>query len=144
MYVYACIILYASICTYNSEYVRICMYMRVCTYIFSKGLYTLKMAVIITAILAQWQRSSPFTVETGVRDLRTLKAFCIILNTFLRLNFRNGLLLMSSDFLVVPWKKEETKNHYIHTYTYIYCNFVYVYACILLEYLCLLMYTYVY
>ncbi len=33
MYVYACIILSACICTYNSEYVRICMYMRICTYI---------------------------------------------------------------------------------------------------------------
>ncbi len=71
MYVYACIILYVCICAYNSEYVRICMYMRICTYIFSKGLYTLKMDVDITAILAQWQRSSPFTVETGVRDLKT-------------------------------------------------------------------------
>ncbi len=111
-------------------------------YIFKRVIYV-KMDVIITAILAQWQRSSPFTVETGVRDLKTRKAFCIILNTFSRLNFRNGLPLMSSDFLVVPWKKEETKNHYIQTYTYIYFNFVYVYACILLEYLCLLMYTYV-
>ncbi len=121
--------------------------MRICTYIFSKGLYTLKMDVVITAILAQWQRSSPFTVKAGVRDLKTNKAFCIILNTFLRLNFRNGLPLnplMSSDFLVVPWKKEEMKYQYIHTYTYIYCNFVYVYACILFEYLCLLMYTLAY
>ncbi len=101
------------------------------------------MGVIITAILAQWQRSSPFTVETGVRDLKTQKAFCIILNTFLRLNFRNGLPLLSSNFLVVPGTKEETKNHYIHTYTYMYCILVYVYACILLDYLCLLMYTYV-
>ncbi len=143
MYVFSCIILYASVCSYHSAYVRICMYMRICTYTFSKGLYTLKMDVIITAILAQWQMSSPFTVETGVRDLKTRKAFCIILNTFLPLNFKDGLPLMSSDFLVVPWKKEETKSHYIHTYTYIYCTFVNVYACILLEYLCLLMYTYV-
>ncbi len=111
-------------------------------YIFKRVIYV-KMDVIITAILAQWQRSSPFTVETSVRDLKTRKAFCIILNASLRLNFRNGLPLMSSDFLVVPWKKEETKNHYKHTYTYIYCNFVYVYACILLQYLCLLVYTYV-
>ncbi len=102
MLVYVFICMYMHICTYNSEYVRICMYMRTCTYIFSKGLYTLKMDVGITAILAQWQRSSPFTVETGVRDLKTRKAFCIILNTFFRLNFRNGLPLMSSDFLVVP------------------------------------------
>ena len=114
--------------------------MRICTYIFSKWLYTLKMDVIITAILAQWQRSSPFTVETGVLALKTRKAFCIILNTFLRLNFRNGLPLLSSDFLVVPGTKEETKNHHIHTYTYIYCILVYVYACILLEYLGLWMY----
>ena len=69
----------ACICTYDSEYVRIYMYMRICTYIFSKGLSTLKINAIITAILAEWQRSSPFTVETGVRDLRTRNAFCIIL-----------------------------------------------------------------
>ena len=100
------------------------------------------MGMFNTAILAQWQRSSPFTVETGVRDLKTRKAFCIILNTFLRVKFRNGLPLLTSHFLVVPGTQEETKNHYIHTYTYIYCKLVYVYACILLEYLCLLMYTY--
>ncbi len=41
MHLYACIILYACICSYNSDYVRICMYMRICTYIFSTGLYTL-------------------------------------------------------------------------------------------------------
>jgi hypothetical protein len=126
-----------------SLYVCICMYMRICTYIFSKGSYTSKMGMINTAILAQWQRSSPFTVETGVRDLKTRKAFCIILNTFLRVKFRNGLPLLTSHFLVVPGTQEETKNHYIHTYTYIYCNLVYVYACILLEYLGLWMYSYV-
>ncbi len=75
------------------------MYMCICTYIFLKGLYTLKMDVGIAAILAQWQKSSPFTVETGVRDLKTNKAFCIILNTFLRLNFRNGLRTPSSHVL---------------------------------------------
>jgi hypothetical protein len=51
---------------------------------------------------------------------------------------------MSFDFLVVPCKKDEMKNHYIYTYTYIDRNFVYVYECILFEYLCLLMYTDVY
>ncbi len=119
------------------------MYMRICTYIYSQGSYTSKIDMINTAILAQWQRSSPFTVETGVRDLKTPKAFCIVLNTFLRVKLRNGLPLLTSHFLVVPGTQEETKNHYIHTYTYIYCNLVYVYACILLEYLDLWMYSYV-
>ncbi len=91
-------------------------------------------------------RSSPFTVETGVRDLKTRKAFCIILNTFLRVNFRNRLLVMSSDFLVVPCKKEEMKNLYIHTYTYIYCSLVYVYTyivwCMYIHVYCLNIYVY--
>jgi hypothetical protein len=139
------LILYACIYTYNSEHVRILMFMRICTYIFSTGLYTLKLDGGITAILAYWQRlSSPFTVETGVRDLKTRKAFCIILNTFLGVNFRNGVPLMSSDFLVVPCKKEEMKNLFTHTHTYIYYSLMYVYTCILFEYLCLLMYTDVY
>jgi hypothetical protein len=52
----------------------------------------------------------------------------------------------SSPALSFPsraWDARRNENHYIHTYTYIYCILVYVYACILLEYLCLLMYTYV-
>ena len=119
------------------------MYIRICTYIYSKGSYTLKMSVIITAILAQWQRSSPFTVETGVRDLKTRKAFCIILNTFLRVKFRNGLPLLTSHFLVVPGTQEETKNQYIHTYTYIYVYSgiylrIHAYTCI---YIVIRMYT---
>ncbi len=58
---------YVHIIVHMSVYACICVYARIYC---QKGLYTLKMDVIITAILAQWQRSSPFTVETGVRDLK--------------------------------------------------------------------------
>ena len=136
---------YMTLPTSMFVYVFICMYMHVYAYmhvyIFKRVIYvknecdyhshTGTVAEVIT-----------FHRGDGCSRPETWKAFCIILNTFLRVKFRNGLPLLTSLFLVVPGTQEETKNHYIHTYTYIYCKLMYVYACILLEYLCLFMYTY--
>ena len=103
------------------------MYMRICTYIYSKGSYTLKMSVIITAILAQWQRSSPFTVETGVRDLETRKAFLHHFEYLFAIEIPER---PSSPALSFPSRAWDARRNEKSLYTYIYIHILQIGVCI--------------
>ena len=120
---------YVHITTNMCVYACICVHDRI--YILNRVIYA-EIGFRIHSYTGSAVEVNTVYCGDGCSRPENAQTFCIILNTYLPEHFRRRISPEGRRFLVLPCKKEEIKNRYIHTYTYIYCNLVYVYACICL------------